>query len=127
VIPETPEPATIEGFQRSIQRLAAAADEQRKAIAKLRRDIPTDEKMVILDAKIGRLSDHAQLCLTKGAVFTELEIMLRDAPLAKRSEMFQALAWCWDNMPPEVWRKLHIGSLDVCLHKLITTFRERKQ
>jgi len=115
-----------EDMQTNILRLLSTVDGQHKAIAQLRRDIPTDERMEVLDVKIKQLSEHAQLCLTKGAIFTELEIMLRDAPIDKRSELFHAVAWCWDNMPVETWRKMHICSLDVCLHKIIELFRERK-
>ena len=126
VIPEVPEPATPEEIKRVLGRLTITVDGHREAITKLRRAMPSDDKMRGLEEKIKRLTDIAQLSLTKGAIVSELEIMLRDAPIEKRSELFQAVAWSWDNLGDEVWRKLHIASLDVCLHRLITTFRERK-
>lgn len=124
---EKPDLDTPEGAREALRRLTNLVEGHRQALIKIRKEMPTDERMAMLSEKIRHLSEHAQQCLTKGAIFTELEIMLRDAPLSKRSEMFQALAWGWDNLPPDTWRKMHVLSLDACLHTLITTFRARKK
>ena len=85
---------------------------------------PDSEALDKLDARVKRLSSMTQAAILRGALFTELELMLRGAPADKRSDFLRMFAWCWDNMPAENWKATHVRSTDEALHTIVTYYRE---